>query len=91
MAFQIRDLVSDVWLEEGYGYLLSDCTHPSCGKSADDGDDDDDGDGNDQGGHGGGHGGGHKGGDKGPKPKYAPEAGLALLQQQLRQSLAQEL
>ncbi len=88
MAFQIRDLVSDVWLEEGEEYpLFAGCTHPSCEKSSDGGDGDGDGDGGDKGGHGGGHK-GPKGDEKGPKPKYAPQAGLALLQQQLRQSLA---
>jgi hypothetical protein len=89
MAFQIRDLVSDVWFDEADGYLLAGCTQPSCGKSSDDGDGD--GDGDDKGGHKGGHPGDHKEGDKKDPKKYAPEAGLALLQQQLRQSLAQEL
>ena len=92
MAFQIRDLVSDVWLDEGDGFLFAGCVHPSCAKSSDDGGD---GDGDDKGGKQGGHKGDSKPGDqKGPKPKYAPDAfdaGLALLQQQLRQSLAQEL
>jgi hypothetical protein len=90
MAFQIRDLVSDVGLE-GEGFLYAECTHPSCEKSSDDGNGD--GDGGDKGGH---KGGGPKddpkhGDKKGPKPKYASDAGLALLRQQLRQSLAQEL
>jgi hypothetical protein len=87
MAFQIRDLVSDVWLEEGEEYQrFAGCIHPSCDKSSDDGDGDGDGD-DDKGGHGGGHK-SPKGDEKGSKPKYAPEAGLALLRQQLEQSLA---
>jgi hypothetical protein len=83
MAFQIRDLVGDVWPEEGEGYLLG-CTFPSCGGKS--GGDDDDDQGDDQG--------DDKSGDKSSKSKYAPSAsdsGLALLQRQLRQSLAQEL
>jgi hypothetical protein len=92
MAFQIRDLLADVWTDEHAGYLLG-CEHPSCGKSGNDGGDGggDDGDDDDKGGHKGGHQGDHKkGGGKG-EPKYAAAADLVLLQQQLRQSLSLEL
>jgi hypothetical protein len=88
MAFQIRDLLADVWTDEHAGFYLG-CEHPSCGKSANDGDDDDD-----KGGHKGDHG-DHKddqkkGGGK-SEPKYAPPVELALLQQQLQQTLALEM
>ena len=85
MAFQIRDLVSDIWLDDRAGFLLQGCTHPSCGKSSDD-DDDKDGHKGDHGDHKGDH---KKGGGK-SEPKYGPPVELALLQQQLQQSLALE-
>jgi len=88
MAFQIRDLLADVWTDEHAGFYLG-CEHPSCGKSSP-------GDGKDD--HGKGddakksdHKGDHKKGGGKSEPKYAPPVDLVLLQQQLRQSLALEL
>ena len=82
MAFQIRDLLADVWTDEHAGFYLG-CEHPSCGKSGNDGDDGKDGDKGD-------HKGDHKKGGGKSEPKYAPPVDLALLQQQLRQSLSLE-